>query len=81
MLLDLRYGGNAWSKLFEPDEVCPHVHACPECYEHVPCTMNCTLEPDLELDDGTPCGSHCVCERCRHAGEVDRASSSGVVEL
>lgn len=41
-----------------------HRHSCPECYEHVLCTESCTLEPDLEEDDGTPYGSHMVCRTC-----------------
>jgi len=63
-----RYGNNrAWDFIRDPDDVepIPHVHACPECYEYMPCEMpDCALEPDLELDDGTPCGSHCVCDTC-----------------
>ena len=60
-------GGNVWLKvLSEPDGRPPwHFHACPECYEHVRCyNPRCTLEPDLELDDGSPCGSHCLCPAC-----------------
>lgn len=53
-----------WHLLLDPENPIPHVHACPECYEHVPCTMACALEPDLELDDGTPAGSHMVCGGC-----------------
>jgi hypothetical protein len=25
--------------------------------------MDCTIEFDLELDDGTPCGSYCCCSK------------------
>jgi hypothetical protein len=55
-----------WTILLDPEGTGPvsHVHSCPECYEYVPCTMACALEPDLELDDGTPCGAHCICDRC-----------------
>ncbi len=42
-----------------------HVHACSECYEHKKCLeQGCTIEPDLTLDDGTPCGSHIFCDDC-----------------
>lgn len=41
-----------------------HVHSCPHCYEHVPCNDTCSVEPDLTLDDGTPCGAYCVCDAC-----------------
>lgn len=41
-----------------------HVHGCPECYERVPCDMDCTCEPDLTLDDGTPRGGYVVCNEC-----------------
>jgi len=54
-----------WHFLLDAEDPVPHVHACPECYEHVPCDdPRCTLEPDLELDDGTPAGSHMVCDAC-----------------
>lgn len=62
-----RYGNDRpWDFIRDPDDVepIPHVHPCPECYEYVPCSMDCALEPDLELDDGTPSGSHCICDRC-----------------
>jgi len=65
---DARYCGRPtfWQKIIidKDDDPIPHVHSCPECYEDVPCTMDCTLEPDLERDNGTPVGSHCVCDRC-----------------
>lgn len=42
-----------------------HVHPCPECYEHPVCKyLDCTIEPDLERDDGTPSGSFVVCDEC-----------------
>lgn len=41
-----------------------HVHRCPVCAEPVPCEDSCTIEPDLVLDDGTPCGLHHICEEC-----------------
>lgn len=45
-----------------------HVHSCPECYEHVPCEQTCAVEVDLTLDDGTPRGGFCVCDRCLSRG-------------
>ena len=63
------YIGNrpsAWRRLMhEPGEPVAHVHGCPECYEKVACKWRCTLEPDLELDDGTPAGGYMVCDECR----------------
>ena len=41
-----------------------HVHSCPECYEHVPCEMRCSVSLDLTLDDGTLCGGFVVCDEC-----------------
>ena len=41
-----------------------HVHSCPECYEHVPCEMRCSVSLDLTLDDGTLCGGYVVCDEC-----------------
>lgn len=42
-----------------------HFHACSECYLHKGCEeLGCTIEPDLTLDDGSPCGSHIFCDDC-----------------
>lgn len=41
-----------------------HVHSCPICYENVPCTDVCSVEPDLTLDDGTLRGAFLACNRC-----------------
>jgi hypothetical protein len=55
----------AWTRLTRSfGEPIRHRHACPECYEHRYCTAPCRLEPDLEDEDGTPCGSHMVCAEC-----------------
>lgn len=66
-----RGGSTVWRLLLEDEwgDNIPHVHGCPECYEHVPCSMACTLEPDLELDDGTPSGGYFVCKSC--SGEIE----------
>lgn len=40
-----------------------HFHSCPNCYEHVPCHMNCSIEYDLE-DKGRQFGSYCLCDEC-----------------
>lgn len=42
----------------------PHVHRCPRCYGVEACGLNCTVEPDLALDNGTPCGYFEVCPAC-----------------
>ena len=42
-----------------------HAHSCPLCYEHVPCGMTCSVEPDLELDDGTMRGAYVECDACK----------------
>lgn len=55
----------AWARLSRNvGDPIRHLHACPECYEHKWCTQACTLEPDLEESDGSPCGSHTVCVAC-----------------
>jgi hypothetical protein len=41
-----------------------HVHGCPACYEKVPCSEVCSIEPDLTLDDGTLCGAYVTCAGC-----------------
>lgn len=41
-----------------------HVHSCPICYEHVPCYETCSVEPDLDLDDGTLRGAYHACAGC-----------------
>lgn len=51
-----------------PKEQGGHVHTCPECYEHIPCTMGCSTEWDLTLDDGTERGDYHVCDDCREGG-------------
>jgi hypothetical protein len=56
---------NAWNRITrDVGDPIPHRHACPECYEQKPCTQPCTLEPDLEGEDGTPYGSHMLCSAC-----------------
>lgn len=46
----------------------PHVHRCPECYADAACFYaRCDIEPDLALEDGTPCGSFVVCAACSGA--------------
>jgi hypothetical protein len=42
-----------------------HYHGCPECYEKKPCTMDCTIEPDLE-DNGRQFGAYVCCEDCSY---------------
>ena len=45
-----------------------HYHSCPECYEHKPCEMACTIEPDLEDTTYSPVrefGAHCICNECK----------------
>ncbi len=55
----------AWTRVARDfGDPIPHVHHCPECYERRRCSEPCTLEPDLEESDGTPCGSHMVCLDC-----------------
>ena len=56
----------AWQRILDPegDKPVKHFHPCPHCFEYVPCEMACTLVPDLELRDGTPCGSHVLCDAC-----------------
>jgi hypothetical protein len=55
----------AWARLSRNvGDPIHHRHPCPECYQYKLCTDVCTLEPDLEEEDGTPCGSHMVCAEC-----------------
>ncbi|MGE5203016.1 MAG: hypothetical protein ACM3O6_13225 [Acidobacteriota bacterium] len=42
----------------------PHVHRCPVCYGVEVCGLDCAIEPDMELDNGTPCASFEVCSAC-----------------
>jgi hypothetical protein len=45
-----------------------HVHACPECYEHVHCGEDCAIEPDLGTTPaGVPFAHHDVCASCARA--------------
>lgn len=44
-----------------------HIHACPQCYEYVPCAEGCTIEPDLGTIRGTPMSNHEVCQACTKA--------------
>ena len=37
-----------------------HVHPCPGCYTDWPCGMDCTIEPDLETDQGLPSGAYSI---------------------
>lgn len=45
-----------------------HVHRCPGCYQAFPCGLNCTIEPDLTLDNGMPAGSYVKCRKCAAEG-------------
>lgn len=59
---DRYIGQNYWNRLaYEPGKPIRHVHSCPCCYTHAVCYGECTLEPDLEQDDGTPSGAHFPC--------------------
>jgi hypothetical protein len=61
----------AWVRVIHDfGEPVRHRHACPDCYDHWECTERCTLEPDLEADDGTPHGSHYLCAECEHRSEI-----------
>lgn len=40
-----------------------HFHLCPNCYEHVPCEMKCTIEYDLQ-DGDREFGAFCICDEC-----------------
>lgn len=41
-----------------------HVHACPSCFEKVPCNDACSIETDLFREGETPCGAHATCDAC-----------------
>jgi len=57
-------GSSLWNRLaYVPGQPVLHVHACPVCYRYLPCQGACTLEPDLEMTDGTPSGSHMCCSQ------------------
>jgi len=46
-----------------------HVHPCPECYSAWPCAfLTCTIEPDLQLDNGVSSGFYEQCGRCTIRG-------------
>ncbi len=44
-----------------------HCHACPKCYEHAPCRMDCQIEQDLSEE--RPHGAHADCDDCCSAEE------------
>jgi hypothetical protein len=44
-----------------------HKHSCPECYEKVPCALDCWIEPDLGDPKHGPMGYHDVCDACEQA--------------
>lgn len=47
-----------------PDPVGLHFHACPGCYEKLPCAdAQCTIEPDLS-ENGVDFGFHARCDDC-----------------
>lgn len=52
-----------------PRRAPPHVHRCPECHKPEACGLDCTIEHDLRLDNGTPCGGYVVCSVCRRAAK------------
>lgn len=47
----------------------PHVHRCPTCYEPEACGLDCSIEHDLALDNGTPCGGYLTCSACQRAAK------------
>jgi len=69
-----------WDRLLER-ETPRHVHGCPNCYEHLPCLEACSIEDDLELDDGTPCGGYFVCDLCERASGVVQLTGPGGVAI
>ncbi len=67
-------GSGTWALLrYSPGEPIAHKHHCPNCYETPWCSYpNCALEPDLELDDGTPCGAHICCSpQCQKEQDLE----------
>lgn len=63
-------GSNYWLRLaYTPGMPPRHVHTCPACHERYECGYGCTLEPDLECDDGTPSGAYCCCSKSCAAGQ------------
>ena len=48
-----------------------HYHHCPECYEHAPCNLYCSIEPDL-AEAGKEFGSHCLCDICLNKKKEDK---------
>jgi hypothetical protein len=55
-----------------------HWHSCPECYEKWTCTLDCTIEPDLDdpiCHPGKQFAAHCICDEC----EGQAKDSRGVV--
>jgi len=59
-------GTNYWIRLaYVPGQPVRHVYQCPICHGAFDCEMGCSLEPDLERDDGTPTGAyHCCSKAC-----------------
>lgn len=57
-----------WDFFTRPKRALPHVHRCPGCYQAFPCGLDCTIEPDLTLDNGMPAGSYVKCRKCAAEG-------------
>ena len=57
----------------------PHVHRCPRCYGVEACGMDCVIEPDLALDNGTPCASFEVCSACVRREPVRIAGNASIL--
>lgn len=55
--------------LARPRHAPPHVHRCPECYEPEACGLDCSVDNDLALDNGTPCGGYMICSACKRAAK------------
>lgn len=59
--------GDWWGERTRPKPP-PHVHRCLGCYQAFLCGLNCTIEPDLTLDNGMPAGSYAKCRKCAAEG-------------
>ncbi len=66
-LASLREDVRLWRRE-HPEHAPAHYHACPCCYEHEACTLDCAIEPDLGEHKGCPFGDHAVCTTCIKAG-------------
>jgi hypothetical protein len=68
-----------WTDLDNYDPpIGPHVHLCPQCFDDVPCEMDCSALEGQRTNDGLPCAHPLVCERCEKLAEGIFTMGAGI---